>query len=136
MDFVAERALRRHWKTRDAPQQAAFSTALRRSVVATYASQFAEPGAVQFATESTDRLANGDAVVHAQLAPRDRCAISLGYVLKPRGTEWQVVNVPADGVSDLALRATQYDALIKSEGFEALIARLDGQTRQLKAHCP
>lgn len=51
MDFVAERALRRHWKTRDAPQQAAFSTALRRSVVATYASQFAEPGAVQFATE-------------------------------------------------------------------------------------
>jgi len=45
------------------------------------------------------------------------------------------VNVLADGVSDLALRATQYDSLFKSQGFEALMSKLYQQTRQLKARC-
>lgn len=135
LPFLAERALRRHWKTLDATQREAFTAALRRSVVSTYATEFASPGAVQFATGKSETLANGDALVHTTLTPRGGSAITLDYVLKARGEGWQVVNVLADGVSDLALRATQYDGLMKTQGFAALMGKLDAQTAQLLARC-
>lgn len=136
LPFIAERALRRHWKTLDESQHIAFAAALRDSVITTYATEFAQPGAVTFATGNTEMLPNGDALVHTTLTPHDRSALALDYVLKPRNAHWQVVNVLADGVSDLALRATQYDGLIKAEGFQALMGKLDSQTRKLKARCP
>jgi len=135
LPFLAERALRRHWKTLDAAQRERFAAALRTSVVTTYATEFATPGAVGFATGSNSLLASGDALVHTTLTPSDSSAIKLDYVLKPRGERWQVVNVLADGVSDLALRATQYDGTLKNEGFEALMGKLDAQTKALKARC-
>lgn len=135
LDFLAERALRRHWKVLGAEQQSRFAEALRGSVISTYATEFATPDAVSFATGATERLANGDALVRSTLTPRGGRAITLDYVMRPRGESWQVVNVLADGVSDLALRATQYDSLYKAEGFEALMQRLEVQTQQLKARC-
>ena len=136
LPFIAERALRRHWKTLDETQRAAFAAALRLSVITTYATEFSAPGAVTFATASSEALPNGDALVHTTLTPRDGSALSLDYVLKPRAGHWQVVNVLADGVSDLALRATQYDGLMKGEGFTALMGKLDAQTQKLKTRCP
>ena len=136
LPFLAERALRRHWKTLDEAQRSRFAAALHRSVISTYATEFAAPDAVGFATGRSETLANGDTLVHSTLTPKGGSAITLDYVMKPRGERWQVVNVLADGVSDLALRATQYDSLFKAQGFEALMTRLDAQTQQLKARCP
>lgn len=135
LPFVAERALRRHWKTLDSSQQQAFTAALRRSFSTTYATEFSSPGSIEFATGKSEILGNGDALVHTSLTPKGSNAITLDYVLKPHGSEWRVVNVLADGVSDLALRATQYDGLMKSQGFDALMTRLEQQTQTLKARC-
>lgn len=133
--FLAERALRRHWKTLDAQQHERFLAALRNSVITTYATEFAQAGAVSFSTTGSERQANGDVVVHTLLTPKGASSITLDYVLKPRNEHWQIVNVLASGVSDLALRATQYDGLMKSDGFDALMTRLEAQTTQLKARC-
>lgn len=135
LPFIAERSLRRHWKNLDEAQRQQFTAALRTSVVATYATEFATPGSVTFSTGATEPQGNGDALVHASLKPRDDAAVSLDYLLKPRGEHWRVVNVLADGVSDLALRASQYDGLMKKEGLPALLARLDSQTQQLLSRC-
>jgi len=135
LPFLTERTLRRAWKTLSEPQRTTFAAALRTSVITTYATEFSQAGSVQFTIGTTETLASGDAVVHAVLIPRQGSPVTLDYVLKPRGESWQVVNVLAEGVSDLALRATQYDGLIKDQGFEALIARLDAQTQKLKGRC-
>ena len=136
MPFIAERALRRHWKTLDADGRARFTAALRQSVLTTYATEFASPGAVRFETGASETLANGDGLVHAQLVPAQGGPVALDYQLRRRGENWQVVNVLAEGVSDLALRATQYDGLMKQQGLPGLLERLDDQTRQLRARCP
>lgn len=135
LPFVAERALRRSWKTLDEAQRQRFTAALRRSFITTYATEFSTPGAVTFATGSSEPLANGDVLVHSTLTPNGGSAITLDYVLRQRAEHWQVVNVLADGVSDLALRATQYEGLMKSSHFDALIARLDAQTQTLRSRC-
>lgn len=136
LPFIAERTLRRHWKTLDADGRARFTAALRASVLTTYATEFASPGAVRFETGTGETLANGDGLVRAQLLPAQGAPVALDYQLRRRGEHWQVVNVLAEGVSDLALRATQYDGLMKQQGLPGLLEKLDSQTRQLRARCP
>lgn len=135
LPLIAEKTLRRHWKTLDDAQHARFTTALRTSVVSTYATEFAKANSVRFETGKTDTLPGGDSVVHARLLPAEGDPVSLDYVLKQNGERWQIVNVLAEGVSDLALRATQYDGIIKGEGFDALVKKLDSQTQAQKARC-
>lgn len=135
LPFIAERVLRRHWKNLDDAQRAQFGAALRRSVLITYATEFATPGSVRFSTGDSETLANGDRVVHATLQPAQGQAVTLDYQLKPRGEGWQVVNVLAEGVSDLALRSSQYDGLMKAQGFPGLMAGLDQQTQKIRNRC-
>lgn len=135
LPLIAEKTLRRHWKTLDDGQRTRFTTTLRSSVVSTYATEFSKPGSVKFETGKTDTLPGGDVVVHARLLPAEGDPVSLDYVLKQNGERWQIVNVLAEGVSDLALRATQYDGIMKADGFDALIKKLESQTQAQKARC-
>ena len=135
LPFIAERALRKHWKTLGEPERSAFIATLRASVIGTYATEFATPDSVRFTTGKTDTLANGDAIVHTTLTPTKGKPVTLDYVLKARDGGYQVVNVLAEGVSDLALRASQYDALMKGQGFAALQEKLLAQNKELRSRC-
>lgn len=136
LPFITERAMRRHWKKLDETQRRQFAEALRSSVITTYATEFSTPGSVSFETGESELLANGDALVHASLTARgEKIPVTLDYQLKPHGDGWQVVNVLAEGVSDLALRASQYDTTIKAQGFTVLLDKLDAQTKALRARC-
>ena len=50
--------------------------------------------------------------------------VTLDYVLRDNEGMWQIVNVIADGVSDLSLKRADYTAVIKSEGFNSLVSKL------------
>lgn len=135
LPLLAEKSLRRHWHTLDGAQRAAFVATLKQSIVTTYATEFSKPDTVRFAMGESEPLPNGDVLVHSQLIPTDRDALSLDYVLKPRGSQWRVVNVLADGVSDLALRAAQYDAAMKQDGLDSLRQKIEAQTQQMRTRC-
>ena len=47
-------------------------------------------------------------------------------------SDGKVFNVAADGVSDLSLRRADYNSVLKSEGFDALMAHLEQQLRELR----
>lgn len=136
LPFIAEKALRKHWKALDDSQRKAFLETMRTSVISTYATEFAKPGAVSFTTIGSEILPSGDALVHTTLKPGvGGPPVSLDYVLKARGSDYKVVNVLAEGVSDLALRASQYDSLMKAEGFAALMTKLDAQNQEMRSRC-
>ena len=46
-----------------------------------------------------------------------------------------MINVIADGVSDLALRSSQYDQIYKERGFDGLLAWIRGQDKKTLADC-
>jgi len=46
---------------------------------------------------------------------------------------WGIVNVIAQGVSDLALKRTEYDAVISAQGIDPLIAKLDAKVASYAA---
>jgi phospholipid transport system substrate-binding protein len=57
---------------------------------------------------------------------------TLEYLLEREadGT-WRIINIVADGVSDLALKRAEYQRLFASGGIEGLLAELERQTEQL-----
>ena len=60
------------------------------------------------------------------------CIRDSSYTLKALGESWAIINVVADGVSDLALRRAEYSQVLKKQGFDGLIRRLDGQIADLQ----
>jgi phospholipid transport system substrate-binding protein len=57
--------------------------------------------------------------------------VSLEYLLQPDGDDWRIINIVADGVSDLALKRAEYQRVFSSAGISGLIAELEQQTERL-----
>lgn len=134
LPFLAQRVLRRQWKDLSEAQRKQFVDRLRELVVGTYASQFAAYAGESFTTLDTQDLADGTKLVHAKLAA-GKDNVSFDYVLHEVAGSWKIVNVVADGVSDLALRSSQYDKAYKAGGFEGLMSLLATQIAGNKGDC-
>jgi phospholipid transport system substrate-binding protein len=53
-------------------------------------------------------------------------------LLQQDGDDWRIINIVADGVSDLALKRAEYQRLFASGGIEGLIAEIERQTDRLE----
>ena len=116
----------RHWKALAADKRSAFVDTFRRLSTATYADNFASYGGEVFETLG-EEVKKETSLVRTQILKTDGKTVSLNYVLQKAGDRWRIVNVIAEGVSDLALKRTEYGAVIAKEGIDALIARLDAK---------
>ena len=129
--FVARTALGEHWDRLSDGQRARFVDVFTRLTVATYAARFGGYAGERFETLA-EREGRGDRVqVSTRLVKADGDAVRLDYVLQGDGDGPRIVNVVADGVSDLALKRADYTAVIQREGFDALLARLERQVHEL-----
>ncbi len=111
------------WRTMDTGQKRRFVQLFAELSVAAYAAQFKS-----FSGQRFERLENtvaGDqATVHTQLLPANGEPVSLDYVLQWDGDGWRIVNVVANGVSELAIRRSQFSAVARREGIDALFDKL------------
>lgn len=54
----------------------------------------------------------------------ERQTIAFEYIVNRNGSQWRIVNIVVDGISDLALKKAQYTSVIEREGFDGLLAKL------------
>jgi phospholipid transport system substrate-binding protein len=132
---IARLAMRRHWAALNADQQQQFERTFEDMVITTYASQFAGYSGETFGAPVAEDLPGGRSAVHSVLNVADGAPVKFDYVLQRGASGWRVVNVLADGVSDLALRSAQYDSVMKSQGFDKLVAGLREQAEKNRAAC-
>jgi len=135
LPYLASKVMRRQWKSLTPEQQARFTTTFRDLVLATYTSQFATFGGEKFETLATRELADGSRQVNAKLTPGSGNPVNFDYVLRDLDGEWRIVNVIADGVSDLAIRASQYDKAFKAIGYDGLLKQIESQTAANRKGC-
>jgi phospholipid transport system substrate-binding protein len=129
---VARLALRRHWTALRADQQQQFVRTFEDTVITTSASQFSGE---TFGAPVSEDLPGGRSAVHSVLNVAGGAPVKFDYVLQHDASGWRVVNVLADGVSDLALRSAQYDSVMKTQGFDQLVAGLHEQSEKNRAAC-
>jgi len=133
LPYIAEFALRRQWSGLAEADRERFVAAFRRLSVMTYAARFAAVGPDTFrpVEQSAPPDSAGRAEVSTAVARADMPDVSLEYLLHERPDGWRIINIVADGVSDLALKRAEYQRVYAGGGIEALIAELDQQVRRL-----
>jgi len=116
----------RAWNELDATQRSEFTALFARLSAATYASNFSSFGGERFETLSSEAKRD-NMLVKTVLVKADGDKVTLDYLLRKSDGLWRIVNVIAEGVSDLSLKRADYTAVIKNEGFNSLITQLNGK---------
>ena len=129
-ESIARIVTGRYWKDVKDEQRQRFTDVFRALSTATYARNFSV-----FAGEKFEILGaednRGSLVVRTQLVKSDGGTVPLNYLLRQNNGEWRIVNVVAQGVSDLSLKRADYTAVIKAEGFDSLVDRLKKKVTEM-----
>jgi phospholipid transport system substrate-binding protein len=133
LPYIAEFALRRQWNSLAEADRQSFVAAFERLSVMTYAARFKAVGPDTFRpTRAEPADASGRIEVKTAIARSGEPDVSLEYLLQQGEQGWRIINVIADGVSDLALKRAEYQRVFAAGGIEGLIAELEEQTRRLE----
>jgi phospholipid transport system substrate-binding protein len=110
---IAQVARVPYWNKLDEGQRQAFVAKLTDLSIATYASQLNAYEGQTFRYDDTEDTKPDRAIVrYAMLAPREDKAIKVEYIVNRSGPKWRIVNVAVDGISDLALKKSQYASIV------------------------
>jgi phospholipid transport system substrate-binding protein len=133
LPYIAEFALRRQWGSLTEAERQRFVAAFQRLSVMTYAARFGNVAADAFRPlEAGAPDANGRVQVTTAIRREGQPDVSLEYLLQQDGEHWTIINIVADGVSDLALKRAEYQRVFASGGIAGLIAEIEQQTQRLE----
>lgn len=127
---MARRSLARHWSDRTPLEREEFARLLRDLVERSYLARIE--------AYSSERLVYGPETIEGELATvRSRIQagrrgeVAVYYRLHVVGGRWTVFDVLVDGVSLVASYRSQFDRVIQSSSYDALVRRL--RQRELEA---
>jgi phospholipid transport system substrate-binding protein len=103
-----------------------------RMTIATYANRFDGYSGERFDVEPQSEARSTGRIVRTKLVPTSGDPVVLNYLMRGAGKDWTVVDVYLTGtISELAARRTEFAALLKSGGPNALIESLRQQADRL-----
>jgi phospholipid transport system substrate-binding protein len=130
MSLISRIALSKYWGTLNEEQQSKFVETFSRLSIATYAANFSSYSGERFKVTSEKEVSSGRILVQTQLIKSDGGKVTLDYLLNRANSEWRIINVIAEGVSDLAMKRADYSNFLKNKSFEALIVMLNEKIAQ------
>lgn len=125
LPFIAKTVVGRYWKKFTPEQKSEFVETFTRMSIATYADRFDGYSGERFKTISEDPLRRGRLVVKTVLIKSSGEQIQLDYILHQSSDKWLIINVIAQGVSDLSLKRADYTSYLKKKGFDDLLSKIN-----------
>jgi phospholipid transport system substrate-binding protein len=133
MKVLARATINRvHWRTWSPDQQSGYITTLRRYQSAVLADRFETGSNISFVIDRTIDAPRGTKVVETRILrpAQGRDDIGLDYRLVKRTDRWRIIDVYLNSrISEVAMRRSEYSQVVRDEGYNALIAALEKQTR-------
>lgn len=123
-EFIIRTVLGTHWTELNQDQQREISEIFSQLSIATYAGQFKQYDGEQFEILENRPFPQNHIEVRTHLILADKSTVDLRYLTRQEETGWRIVNVIAKGVSELAIKRTEYRAILDRDGFPALIDML------------
>ena len=126
LEFMASKALGRHWRNLAEEQRTAWVRTFRDLTVNTYARRFSSFSGQAFEVGEVSAASRGTAVVQTSIRSPGEEPVEIRYRMRPlEEGGWRIIDVYLNGtVSELALRRSEYSSVIKREGFEYLYRSL------------
>ena len=106
-------------------QQTALIAAFTRFTVANYAHNFRNFDGEKFEIDDNVTSRGADKIVRTRIIPAHDAPVTLLYRMHEVDGGWKIVDVISDGVSELALRRTDFAAGIAAGGAPTLLAHLN-----------
>jgi len=125
MPLVTRLAVGPQWASFPPDQQQALIAAYTRFTVANYAHNFHGFDGQRFEIDDNVLSRGDDKVVRTRVIPAHDVPVSLLYRMHQVDGTWRVIDVISDGVSQLALRRSDFAVAIAAGGAPALIAHLN-----------
>ena len=132
LDFMARKAVGRSWKKFSEPEQERWLGTFERVTCANYAGRFTGYSGQSFETLSVEPASHETVLVHTRLIDPQGENVDLNYRLAETPNGWRIIDVYLDGtVSELALRRSEYSAVIKRDGLDELVSSIDRRVDEL-----
>jgi phospholipid transport system substrate-binding protein len=121
---IARIVVGKQWEELTPEQQTKLETVFSRLSVSAYAHNFKDYAGESFNFISEEETGRGGVVMHTNLRIPGEKDVKFDYMMKKKDEGWRIINIIADGVSDLALKRSDYTSVLSREGFDALIAKI------------
>jgi len=122
---IARIVVGKEWEKLSEDQQQKLTDIFIRLSISSYAHNFKDYSGESFEFDSEEDTTRGGVVVHSRLViPNDK-AVKFDYMLKEKGNSWRIINIIANGVSDLALKRSEYTTILQREGFDVLMTKIN-----------
>ena len=120
---TARRTLGRHWNARSPEERREFVTLFTDLLERVYVKRIEEGagGTVRYVGESTE---DDEATVRTVVVTKQGTEVPLDYRMHRRDGRWRIYDVNVEGVSLVANYRTQFNKVIQTESYDALVARL------------
>ena len=114
------------WNTIAPAEQQALLAAFRRLIVAQYAANFNGWAGETFATGAQVEARGTDRLVRTTLNVPGKDAVAISYRLRESDGRWQIIDIfYRNAISQIALRRSDFAAVLAKGGAKALTAHLD-----------
>jgi phospholipid transport system substrate-binding protein len=134
LDFMAEKAVGRFWRTLSEDERAKWRSTFAEFMCANYASRLTKFNSQKFELLSSQSAANETVVIDTQVVEPKNDNVQLSYRMRQTAAGWRIIDVYYNGtVSELALRRADYAAVLKADGFPALIVSVDKKIADMEA---
>lgn len=125
------------WRQASPAQQDALVAAFTRFSTATYAKNFKKHAGERFETVTERAGPQNTTLVDTRIVKSDGSTVEITYVMKRGSDAWKVVDVIVDkGISELALRRSEFSRQLKDAGVDSLVASLNRKADELTAEGP
>jgi phospholipid transport system substrate-binding protein len=128
--YISKVVVGRYWRSFTAEQKSQFIDIFSKLSIATYANRFDGYTGERFKTISEEELKRGHCLVKTVLIKANGEEIELDYILHQNNAQWRIINVIAEGVSDLSLKRADYTSYLKRYSFDALLEKLSEKINQ------
>lgn len=112
------------WSAMSALDRAALTRAFTRHSTIAYAANFSSFDGQRFEVSPTPELRGADALVRSAIVAKGGTT-RLGYRLRRVADTWKIIDVLAEGISQLAVQRSEFAGTLKAGGAAALTAKLD-----------
>lgn len=122
-----------YWKKATEKQRDLLVGAFSKISIGTYASRFTGYSGQTFVTLGRRDGPQQTILVKTKIANPSGKDVELTYVTRLIKGTWRIIDVLLDtGISELAVRRSEYRRILKSKGIDGLISTLDGKAAALR----
>jgi len=132
LPYIARFTVRRQWENFSEEARERFVRSFITLSVMTYASRFVTLSQDTFRILGVAEAGSGRVQIEASIARAQQPDIPIDYLLRQDENGWRIVNIIADGVSDLALKRAEYQRVLAEGSVADLVKYLEDQIQAIE----